>query len=396
VLEFGVKVKSPNQKTSLEVPLLDLSRGYGAIRAEVLVAVTRVCDSQKYILGEEVIHFETEFATLCGAKEAVACASGTDALWLGLAAAGVKTGDSVITTPFSFFATASSIIRAGARPIFVDIEPETLNIDPAKVEEKLRIASPRPSAIMPVHLYGQCADMVAIERAADEFEAAIIEDAAQAAGAAWDGKPAGSLGAAAAFSFYPTKNLSAFGDAGILTTSDLHLVEEARSLRNHGSKQRYYHDEIGANSRLDSIQAAVLRVKMQHLASWNQARHERAGIYDQLLNGAGLTKTGANSPAPVVLLKTRPQAQHIFHQYVVRARERDKLRAFLKERGVGTEIYYPVPLHLQKCLAYLGYAAGDLPEAERAAADVLALPMFPELEREEQRYVVEMIAEFYS
>ncbi len=376
--------------------MLDLSRGYASIREEVLAAVARVCDSQKYILGEEVVHFEREFAGLCGASEAVACASGTDALWLGLAAAGVKNGDSVVTTPFSFFATASSIVRAGARPVFVDIDPETLNIDPAKIEEKFRSASPRPRAIMPVHLYGQCADMDAIQLIAAQFKAPVIEDAAQAAGAAWNGKPAGSLGVAAAFSFYPTKNLSAFGDAGILTSSDAGLAERSRSLRNHGSKQRYYHDEIGANSRLDSIQAAVLRVKMPHLARWNQTRRERAAVYDQLLTGAGLTKTGANSPAPVVLLKTRPQAHHIFHQYVIRVRERDKLRDFMKERGVGTEIYYPVPLHLQKCLAYLGYAAGDLPEAERAAADVLALPMFPELEQEEQRYVVETISGFYS
>lgn len=376
--------------------MLDLSRGYASIREEVLAAVARVCDSQKYILGEEVVHFEREFAGLCGASEAVGCASGTDALWLGLAAAGVKTGDSVVTTPFSFFATAGSIIRAGARPVFVDIDPETLNIDPARIEEKFRSGSPRPKAIMPVHLYGQCADMDAFQLVAAQFKAQVIEDAAQAAGAAWNGKPAGSLGAAAAFSFYPTKNLSAFGDAGILTTSDASLAEQARSLRNHGSKQRYYHDEIGANSRLDSIQAAVLRVKMPHLARWNQARRERAGIYDQLLNASGLTRTGANSPAPVLLLKTRPEAHHIFHQYVIRVRDRDKLRDFLKQRSVGTEIYYPVPLHLQKCLAYLGYAPGDLPEAERAAADVLALPMFPELELEEQRYVVETIAEFYS
>jgi dTDP-4-amino-4,6-dideoxygalactose transaminase len=376
--------------------MLDLSRGYASIRDQVLAAVARVCDSQKYILGEEVENFEREFAALCDVSQGVACASGTDALWLALAAAGVKPGDSVVTTPFSFFATASSIIRAGARPVFVDIEPDTLNIDPAKIEEKFRGASPRPRAIMPVHLYGQCADMDAISLLAGQFKAAVIEDAAQAAAACWNGKPAGSLGAAAAFSFYPTKNLSAFGDAGILTTSDPALAAHARSLRNHGSAQRYYHDEIGANSRLDSIQAAVLRVKMQYLPGWNDARRERAATYDQLLIGAGLTRTGAQSPSPVTLLKTRAQARHIFHQYVIRVQQRDKLRDFLKDRGVGTEIYYPVPLHLQKCLAYLGYASGELPEAERAASDVLALPMFPELEQEEQRYVVETIAEFYS
>lgn len=376
--------------------MLDLARGYASIRDQVLAAIARVCDSQKYILGEEAENFEREFAALCAVSQGVACASGTDALWLALAAAGVKPGDSVLTTPFSFFATASSIIRAGARPVFVDIEPETLNIDPAKVEEKFRKASPLPRAIMPVHLYGQCADMDAINLVAGQFKAVVIEDAAQAAGACWNGNPAGSLGAAAAFSFYPTKNLSAFGDAGILTTNEPVLAAHARSLRNHGSTQRYYHDEIGANSRLDSIQAAVLRVKMKHLPGWNDARRERAGVYDQLLANAGLTSRSAASPAPVTLLNTRPQARHIFHQYVIRVQQRDKLRNFLNDRGAGTEIYYPVPLHLQKCLAYLGYAPGDLPEAERAASDVLALPMFPELEPEEQRYVVETIAEFYS
>jgi dTDP-4-amino-4,6-dideoxygalactose transaminase len=376
--------------------MLDLARGYASIRDQVLDAVARVCDSQKYILGEEVEMFEREFAALCATAQGVGCASGTDALWLALAAAGVKPGDFVITTPFSFFATASSILRAGARPVFVDIDAETLNIDPAKVEEKLRHASPRPCAIMPVHLYGQCADMSALNGIAAEFKIALIEDAAQAAGACWEGKPAGSLGVAAAFSFYPTKNLSAFGDAGILTTNDGALATHARALRNHGSVRRYYHDEIGANSRLDSIQAAVLRVKMKHLPSWNENRRERARNYDQLLTGAGLTRTSGASPAPVTLLKTRPQAHHIFHQYVIRVEQRDKLRDFLKNRGIGTEIYYPVPLHLQQCLAFLGYAPGDLPEAERAAGDVLALPMFPELEQDEQRYVVETIAEFFS
>lgn len=370
--------------------MLDLARGYAAIREEVLAAVARVCDSQHYILGEEVAAFEREFASLCGTAHSVACASGTDALWLGLAAAGIKAGDVVMTTPFSFFATASSIVRTGARPVFVDIEAETLNIDPESVRQNLQSASPRPQAMMPVHLYGQCADMRALNHLAEEFDLHVLEDAAQAAGAAWSGKTAGSLGGSAAFSFYPTKNLSAFGDAGILTTNNAELAERARSLRNHGSKQRYYHDEIGANSRLDSIQAAVLRVKMKRLPQWNKARAERARTYDQLFARAGLTGT------KVTLLKTRPEALHIFHQYVIRVPQRDELRTFLKERGVSTEVYYPVPLHLQKCFAYLGYAEGDLPEAERAAKEVLALPMFPELETEEQNYVVESIAEFYS
>ncbi|MGC2694960.1 MAG: DegT/DnrJ/EryC1/StrS family aminotransferase [Candidatus Angelobacter sp.] len=388
--------KSAAHKTTAQVPMLDLSRQYASIRNEVLTAITRVCDSQRYILGDEVAAFEREFAPHCGALEAVGCASGTDGLWLALAGAGIGHGDNVITTPFSFFATASSILRAGAKPIFADIDPETLNLDPAAVEQRLSAHSTRAGAIMPVHLYGQCADMDGFDRLASEFKLHIIEDAAQAVGATWNGRRAGSLGTAAAFSFYPTKNLSAFGDAGAVTTNDGSVAEHVRSLRNHGGKQRYYHDEIGANSRLDSIQAAVLRVKMPHLQKWNEVRHERARAYGRLLTGAGLTRIGANATPPVVLLKTLPGAHHIYHQYVIRVRDRDKLRAFLSEHGVGSEIYYPIPLHLQKCFAYLGYSPGNLPEAERAALDVLALPMFPELEEDEQRYVVESIAEFYS
>ena len=311
-------MKASNTKTVVQVPMLDLSRQYAGLREQFLAAVARVCDSQKYILGEEVTSFEREFASLCGSTEAVGCASGTDALWLGLVAAGVKPGDAVITTPFSFFATASSILRAGARPVFADIDPETLNLDPAKVEQGLRDGSPQRHAIMPVHLYGQCADMDALNRVAAEFNLAVVEDAAQAAGATWNGRQAGALGATAAFSFYPTKNLSAFGDAGALTTSDAKMAEHARSLRNHGAKQRYYHDEIGANSRLDSIQATVLRVKMPHLGEWNDARRRRAAAYDKMFIASGLTKIGANAQPPVTLLKTLPQAHHIYHQYVIR------------------------------------------------------------------------------
>jgi dTDP-4-amino-4,6-dideoxygalactose transaminase len=389
-------MKSAGHKTAASIPMLDLSRQYAGLRDEILAAVARACDSQRYILGEDAIAFEREFAALCGTADAVGCASGTDGLWLALAAAGVGPGDSVITTPFSFFATASSILRAGAKPVFADVDPETLNLDPASVKEHLKRTPLAARALMPVHLYGQCADMDSFDRLAAEFKLQVIEDAAQAVGATWNGKPAGSLSAAAAFSFYPTKNLSAFGDAGAVTTSDAKIAERMRLLRNHGSKQRYYHDEIGANSRLDSIQAAVLRVKMPHLASWNNARRERAQLYTQLLNNAGLTKTGANSAAPIRLLKTLPGAHHIYHQYVIRVRDRDKLRAFLTERGIGAEIYYPIPLHLQKCFGYLGYAPGDLPEAEQAALDVLALPIFAELQEDEQRHVVETIAEFYS
>lgn len=389
-------MKNPSNKLSAAIPMLDLSRQYASIRNEILAAVERACDSQSYILGQEVGALEREFASLCGAAECIACASGTDALWLALAAAGIKNGDSVVTTPFSFFASASSIVRAGARPVFADIDPETLNLDAAKVEQCLKSSSPHKQALMPVHLYGQCADMDGLARVAGEFGIPIVEDAAQAAGASWNGVAAGSLGLAAAFSFYPTKNLSAFGDAGAVTTGDQTLAERVRSLRNHGAKQRYYHDEIGANSRMDSLQAAVLRVKIPHLPQWNQARRKRARTYDRLIAAAGLTRTGANSTAPITLLQTRPQSCHIFHQYVIRAQQRDQLRDFMKEHGVGTEIYYPVPLHLQKCFAYLGYTEGDLPESERAAAEVLALPMFAELEEDEQRHVVETMAEFYS
>jgi dTDP-4-amino-4,6-dideoxygalactose transaminase len=389
-------MKGSGQKMVADVPMLDLSRQYASIREDILAAVARVCDSQSYILGPEVGQFEREFAALCTTSESVACASGTDAVWLALAAAGIKSGDSVVTTPFSFFATASSIIRAGARPVFADIDPETLNLDSAKVEQSLKASSARRHAVMPVHLYGQCADMDGLNLIAAEFKLPVIEDAAQAVGATWRDKLAGSLGVSAAFSFYPTKNLSAFGDAGALTTNDPAYAERARSLRNHGAKQRYYHDEIGANSRMDAIQAAVLRVKMRYLPQWNDARRERAHLYDRLLAGAGLTKTGTQSAAPVTLLKTSPHAHHIYHQYVIRVRDRDRLLHFLKEHGVGSEVYYAVPLHLQKCFAYIGYAEGDLPEAERAAAEVLALPMFAELEEDEQRQVVETIAGFYS
>ena len=387
-------MKGATHKTTVEVPMLDLARQYAGIRNDVLAAIVRVCDSQRYILGEEVNVFEREFAPLCGTSEAVGCASGTDALWLALAAAAVNPGDSVITTPFSFFASASSILRAGAKPVFADVDPQTLNLDPVKVEQRLKTSPAK--AVMPVHLYGQCADMDGFGRLAEEFKLQIVEDAAQAVGATWNGHRAGSMSAAAAFSFYPTKNLSAFGDAGAATTNDVKIAEHMRSLRNHGGKQRYYHDEIGANSRLDAIQAAVLRVKMPHLPQWNEARRERARTYGRLLTSAGLTKTGANSVPPVTLLKTLPGAHHIYHQYVIRVRDRDKLRTFLSERGVGSEIYYPIPLHLQKCFNYLGYAPGDLPEAEQAALDVLALPIFPELEEDEQRQVVESIAAFYS
>jgi dTDP-4-amino-4,6-dideoxygalactose transaminase len=385
-----------------------LRRQYDGIREEVLAAIARVCDSQSFILGPEVEALEREIAALTGATCAVGCASGTEALWLALVAGGVKPGDSVMTTAFSFFASASAIVRAGAMPVFVDVDPGTLNLDATLVDQQLRdrqLRTKRPEsirAILPVHLYGQCADMDAFDRITQEFGVAIVEDAAQAIGAEWSGRGAGALGVTAAFSFYPTKNLSAYGDAGMVTTSRPEMAEHMRQLRNHGSPRRYYHDEFGWNGRMDAIQAAVLRVKLPHIADWNQNRQQHAATYDHLFANAGLTsgltasQTSNQLSAPVRLLSRSPQAKHVFHQYVIRAQRRDELRQFLAERKIGSEIYYPLPLHLQPVFAYLGLKAGDLPVSEQAAREVLALPMFPELTEAEIRWVVESIADFYS
>jgi len=377
------------------VPLVDLGRQYAAIREEILAAVERVCSSQHFILGAEVEALERELAAFTGAAQAVGCASGTDALWLALTAVGVRPGDSVLTTAFSFFASASAIVRAGGRPVFVDVDPHTLNLDPHQVEAHLRAGkSARLRALLPVHLYGQCADMDALRQLADEFQVAIMEDAAQAIGARWRDARAGSIGALATFSFYPSKNLSAYGDAGLVTTNHAEFADHMRRLRNHGSPQRYLHEELGWNCRLDAIQAAVLRVKLPHVETWNRKRREHAAAYDLLLTQSGLIS--ATGDSPVRVLTRSPHAHHVYHQYVIRAQRRDELRQFLADRKIGTEIYYPIPLHLQPVFAYLGYCEGDLPESERAAREVLALPMFPELTDEDQQWVVESIAEFYS
>jgi dTDP-4-amino-4,6-dideoxygalactose transaminase len=377
------------------VPLLDLGRQYAAIREEILAAVERVCSSQHFILGAEVEALERELAAFTGAAQAVGCASGTDALWLALTAVGVHPGDSVITTAFSFFASASAIVRAGGRPVFVDVDPHTLNLDPHQLEAHLRAGkSTRLRALLPVHLYGQCADMDALRQLADEFQVAIVEDAAQAIGARWRDARAGSIGALATFSFYPSKNLSAYGDAGLVTTNHAEFADHMRRLRNHGSPRRYLHEELGWNCRLDAIQAAVLRVKLPHVETWNRKRREHASAYDLLLTQSGLIS--ATGDSPVRVLTRSPHAHHVYHQYVIRAQRRDQLRQFLTDRKIGTEIYYPIPLHLQPVFTYLGYREGDLPESERAAREVLALPMFPELTDEEQQWVVESIAEFYS
>lgn len=407
-------VSSASLTAPASVPLLDLHRQYETIREDVLAAIARVCDSQAFILGPEVEALEREIAALTGAAAAVGCSSGTEALWLALIAAGVKPGDSVITTPFSFFASASSIVRAGAMPVFVDVDRETLNLDAALVRKRIvdrrhkgrhenrpenRLENLR--AILPVHLYGQCADMDAFRQLGDEFNLAIVEDAAQAIGAEWRGRGAGSLGVTAAFSFYPTKNLSAYGEAGIVTTTDLEMAEHMRRLRSHGSPRRYYHEEFGWNGRMDAIQGAVLRVKLAHLREWNRKRQQHAATYDRLFAEAGLSSTSGSASSnaadsPVRLPARSSAATHIFHQYVIRAERRDELRAFLAERKIGSEVYYPLPLHLQPVFSYLGLREGDLPVAEQAAREVLALPMFAELTEPEIQRVVGAIAEFYS
>lgn len=375
--------------------MLDLSRQYAPLRQEIMAAIERVVVSQQFILGPEVEALEREVAAFCGTADAVGCSSGTDALWLMLAAVGVQAGDAVITTAFSFFASASAIARAGARPVFLDIDPHTFNLDPQRTERTLANDRPRSlKAILPVHLYGQCADIDAFELISKQHAVPILEDAAQAIGAEWRGRRAGSLGMAAAFSFYPTKNLSAAGDAGIVTTSDPELAAHMRRLRNHGSPRRYQHAELGWNSRLDGIQAAILRVKLPHVQTWNRQRRERAATYDLLFTQSGLVSPDGRGP--VRLAAVSPHAEHVFHQYVIRAQRRDQLREFLSARRIGSEIYYPIPLHLQPAFAYLGYREGDLPESERAAREVLALPLFPELTEAEQRWVVESVAEFFS
>ena len=375
--------------------MLDFSRQFASIRGEILATIESVCDSQRFILGPQVTSFERAAAAACAAPHAIGCASGTDALWLAMAAAGIGPGDTVVTSPFSFFATVSSILRCGAQPLLADIDPLTFNLSADAVEEVLNSPSGAAvKAVLPVHLYGQCADWDAFTVLKQRHHILLIEDAAQAFGAAWNGTPAGALGDLAAFSFYPTKNLSAFGDAGLLTTLSAKYDEHARMLRAHGMRRRYFHDEIGWNSRLDTLQAAVLEVKLRYLPQWNQQRRDRAARYDQLLRAAGLT--AATTDEGIVLPITDPRATPVFHQYVIRAPRRDALREHLADHQIGSEIYYPLPLHLQTSLTSLGYKRGDFPISETAASEVLALPMFPELRDDEQQTVVEAIVAFYA
>jgi len=378
--------------------MLDLERQYRPLREELLTALAQVLDSRQFILGDAVAAFERAAAAQLGLAHAVGCSSGTDALWLALAAAGIGPGDSVVTPPFSFFASVSSILRAGATPILADIDPVTFNLSPAAVEAVLD-DSPRGAgvrALLPVHLYGQCSDWSAFSRIGRERGLTLMEDAAQAWGAEWEGKKAGGLGDIAALSFYPTKNLSAAGDAGMVTTNSEELAERARMLRQHGMKRRYFHDELGWNARMDGFQGAVLSVKLKYVATWNEARRAIAARYHALFTATGMAESGPYPAHGIVLPREVPGAHHVWHQYVIRAPRRDDLRAFLTARRIGSEVYYPLPLHLQPALKSLGYKEGDFPEAERAAREVLALPIFPELGEDEQQTVVAAIVEFFS
>ncbi len=385
------------------VPLLDLKAQFAQIRAEVMPVIDQVCAGQHFILGEHVRALEEEIARYCSASLAVGVSSGTDALLLALMALEIGAGDEVITSPFTFFATAGTIARVGARPVFCDIDPLSYNLSPAAVQafidnhcavqsERLinRATGGHIKALMPVHLYGQSADMDPLMAIARRYGLKVIEDAAQAIGTEYhNGARVGAIGDIGCFSFFPTKNLGAFGDAGLCTTNDPALAERMRVLRVHGGKPKYFHAVIGGNFRIDELQAAVLRVKLKYLDGWTQGRQRNAAYYDTAFAHAGL---GGNLATPVIPAGQR----HIFNQYVVRVRNRDALRERLTQHHIGTEIYYPMPLHLQKCFAYLNYRAGDFPHSERAAEEVLALPIYPELEPAQLAHVVGTVAQFYG
>jgi dTDP-4-amino-4,6-dideoxygalactose transaminase len=387
---------------AMQVPLLDLKLQYQPLAQEIEAAIAKVCASQHFILGGAVRELEAAVSAYSQCRHGVGVSSGTDALLLALMALKIGAGDEVITSSFSFFATAGTIVRAGARPLFFDIDPETFNLSAAAVAEFLaehclerggecinRRTGARVRALMPVHLYGQVADMAALMPLARRYQLKVIEDAAQAIGAADpSGARAGSFGDVGCLSFFPTKNLGAFGDAGMCVTNDATVAEHMEVLRVHGGKPKYFHAFIGGNFRIDELQAAVLNIKLRHLDDWSAARQRNAAYYDAAFAAARL---GAALKTPHALAGVR----HIYNQYVIRVRERDALRQYLAERGIGTEIYYPVPLHLQPCFAYLGGKPGDFPHAEQAAAETLALPIFPELREAQLQYVVEQLAAYY-
>jgi dTDP-4-amino-4,6-dideoxygalactose transaminase len=376
----------------MKVPLLDLKAQYQTIKPEILKAAEEVFESQYFILGPRVEALEKEIARYSDCPFAVGVSSGTDALLIALMAAGVGAGDLVLTTPYSFFATAGAVARMGARTLFADIDPDTCNISPESAAEVIksmgRADRKRLKAMIPVHLYGQCADMDPLMALADRYGLIMIEDAAQAIGSVYRGRRAGSIGSFGCFSFFPSKNLGAFGDGGMVTCRSEDLCEKLRILRAHGSQPKYYHKRVGGNFRLDALQAAIVSVKLKYLDGWTEARRKNAQLYRSLFAEAGL--------AGRIVLPVEKEERHIFNQFVIRVPEkRDKLHAALREAGIGTEVYYPVPLHLQECFADLGYRKGDFPAAEDAAERTLALPIYPELAEEQQRYVVEKIREFY-
>ena len=370
----------------MKVPLLDLKPQYAQIRAEVEPVLLEICKSQAFILGPKVQECEAAVAAYCGAAHGVGMSSGSDALIVALMAEEIRTGDEVITTPYTFFATVGAIARVGAKPVFVDIDPATFNLDGAKLEAAV---TKRTRAIMPVHLYGQMADMDAVMAVAKKHKLVVIEDAAQAIGSEWKGKRAGSIGDYGCFSFFPSKNLGCFGDGGLVTMQDAAKARKVAILRNHGMDPKYYHREIGGNFRLDALQAAVVTIKLKYLDGWTAARQANAARYEKLFAQTGLAKSGQ------VVLPAATLNRHIYNQFVVRAERRDGLLAHLRSRDIGTEIYYPVPLHLQECFRSLGHREGDFPESERAAQETLALPIYPDLTEEMAQWVVGSIAEFY-
>ncbi len=367
---------------AIDVPLLDLTAQWAAIREETLAAITRVCDSQHFVMGEEVEAFEREMVASLGVAQAIGVSSGTDALLVALMALHIGPGDEVVTSTYSFFATAGTIARVGARPVLVDIDPVSFNLDPRAVAAAI---TPRTKAIMPVHLYGQCADMDAIGKIATRAGVPIVEDAAQAIGSLYRGRQAGHFGLGAGFSFFPSKNLGAFGDAGLVTSNDAEFASRVRLLRNHGAERQYFHRLVGGNFRLDALQAAVLRVKAPHLDGWTERRRANADRYRTLFREAGLD-------GRLTLPTEVDGCRHIYNQFVIRVPGRDRVKAALAARRIGTAIYYPVPFHLQECFADLGYAAGAFPHAEAAARETLALPIYPELSEAQQAAVVTAMA----
>lgn len=369
----------------IQIPMLDLSEQYQTLKSEIGQALEEVMSTSQFILGKNVRKLEEDIAKYSNVKYGIGVASGSDALHLSLLACGIKAGDEVITPAFTFFATAGAVARIGAKPVFVDIDPKTYNIDPAKIETAI---TNKTKAIIPVHLYGQTADMEPIIQLAEQYNLHIIEDAAQAIGAKYKGRRVGEFGTTACYSFFPTKNLGAYGDAGMVVTNDEEIAEKIRVLRVHGSKPKYYHHVLGYNSRLDELQAAILNVKLPHLDTWSKLRQERAAKYTELIKST----VGDIVITPYIA----EDNEHIFHQYTIRVPKRDELQAYLKEQGIATMVYYPKPLHLQPVFSELGYQEGDLPETEKACREVLSLPMFPELKEEQQEYVVQKIAQFYK